>query len=127
MDGRFFFPAESVGWEFIERGDKTRHHNPVGRLGIHDIVKRDARGGVVARNRGAVMSFQRLKRPFEQLEGYTYFWKGVEIKQRADVGGEGGEGDDDDEGFEEGVIATDDGEDGGNVVDDAVARKEPCA
>lgn len=88
MDGRFLFPRESVRWEFIKKGNKTRHHNPVGRLGIHDIVKRDARGRVLARNRGAVMSFQELKRPFDQLEGYTYFWKGVELKVRADGGGE---------------------------------------
>ncbi|CAN8070787.1 unnamed protein product [Agarophyton chilense] len=80
MDGRFFFPVSSVNWELVEKTEKTRHHNPIGKMGMHDIViPLSKKHGKVLRNRAAVFSFQKLKRQFERLQGYTCFWKGVRI------------------------------------------------
>lgn len=86
MDGRFFFPAHSIRWEVLEANGVCKHHNPIGRAFIYDIVLRSESvkrlGAIILRNRGAVMSFAEPKREWGAMRGYTGFWKGVKIMQK---------------------------------------------
>lgn len=86
LDGRFFFPAHSVRWQVIESNGVYKHHNPIGRACMHDIVLRSEsvkrRGAVVLRNRGAVMSFIETRNEWRAMRGYTGFAKGVKIMQK---------------------------------------------
>lgn len=86
MDGRFFFPAHSVRWDVIESNGAYKHHNPIGRAFIYDIVLRSESvkrfGAIILRNRGAVMSFTEPKREWRAMQGYTGFLKGVKVMQK---------------------------------------------
>lgn len=89
MDGRFWFPAGDVRWELLRESGATRHHNPVGLTRLYDVEVR--RGRRVARNRRAAARFDdTVKKPWETLRGFTFFWKGVDVRAKRE--GEGEEG-----------------------------------
>lgn len=80
VDGRFFFPSDSVEMQFLEQCGKTRHINPIGKADCYDIVVRIGKDGrKVLRNRNAAWKFKSVKNPWNYMMGYVGFWKGVKI------------------------------------------------
>lgn len=78
LDGRFYFPGGHVRWESLRENGRTRFHNPVGLVRLYDVEVR--KGGRTIRNRSALARFDdELKRPWEVMKGYAYFWKGVKV------------------------------------------------
>lgn len=81
LDGRFFFPPDSVRWELLKGNGKTRYLNPIGISNFYDIEL--PRGKRTLRNRCAVLRFGDLRKPWNVMKGFCSFWKGVKVRAKA--------------------------------------------
>lgn len=83
LDGRFYFPSWSMRWGMLEDTGRRKYINPFGRAYVYDVVLRSQaakrRGHVILRNRGAVVTLREMKRGWEPMQDYSYFWKGVKV------------------------------------------------
>ena len=83
IDGRFFFPSDSVRWQYLEDSGRRAHMNPIGPVRVFDIVFRSQskhrEKNIVARNRGSVLVFEEARRTWTTMRGFTCFQKGVDI------------------------------------------------
>lgn len=75
LDGRFYFPEDSVDWDLVCAAGSEGHRNPYGRIDWFDVRA----GGRV--NQRAAWRFRQLRRPYASLSGFTAFWKGVRVSQ----------------------------------------------
>eukprot|EP00171_Calliarthron_tuberculosum_P011143 IDg11143t1 len=75
LEGRFYFPRDSVDWGLFTEAGVQGHRNPYGRIDFYDVrVDKHL-------NRKAAWRFDDLRKPYTRLSGFTAFWKGVEISQ----------------------------------------------
>lgn len=78
LEGRFYFPRESVDWSLVLPSGLTGHRNPFGKI---DWFNLEVNG---VKRFKAAWSFQNLRRPYNTLDGFTSFRKGVQISQVTD-------------------------------------------